>query len=160
MGNVDEALSYINKVRRRSALMLLGLNGTGEFPANDHDNTSYDATSLMEHLRYKEYPLELSCEGDGNRNVDLRRWGVKKQRFQELAAKRYGADDHPVVLENGNTTTRWGSIVKELPVGDADIDENWNEFQEAAENYNEATHAYWPAPNGETISNPKFYDLY
>ncbi|SIS48625.1 Starch-binding associating with outer membrane [Zobellia uliginosa] len=158
LGNIDEALVYINRVRRRSGVQLLGLNGTGEFPANDHDNKSYDAQSLMEHLMYTELPLELSAEGDGNRNIDLRRWGVKADRFKELAQRRYSADHYKLLDEDGKEVTRWGSIVKELPVGDPDIDENWNEFQEAANNYNDDLHAYWPLPNSEIISNPQLND--
>lgn len=158
-GNIDEALLYINKVRRRSAVQLLGPNGSGEFPANDHDNVVYDAQSLTQHLRYKEYPLELSCEGYGGmRNIDLRRWGVKKQRFQELAEKRYTALHHPITLQNGNTTTRWGSIVQEVPVGDPAVDEAWNEFQEASQNYNDQSYSYWPLPNAEIIANPQLYN--
>ncbi|MBU3024225.1 RagB/SusD family nutrient uptake outer membrane protein [Zobellia galactanivorans] len=158
LGNVDEALVYINRVRRRSGVQLLGLNGTGEFPANDHDNKSYDAQSLMEHLMYTELPLELSAEGDGNRNIDLRRWGVKAERFKELAQRRYTADHYTLLDEEGKEVTRWASILKELPAGDPDIDENWNEFQEAANNYNDDLHAYWPLPNSEIISNPQLND--
>ncbi|WP_179950006.1 RagB/SusD family nutrient uptake outer membrane protein [Lutibacter citreus] len=156
MGNVDEALVYINRVRRRGGVQLLGLIGTGEYPLNDHDNNSYDAESLMNHLRYKEYPLELSCEGNasGNRNADLRRWGVKKQRFVELAARRYTADNYEFTKEDGTTTTRWGSIVKELDPSDSLVDDNWNEFQEASVNYVESEHAYWKLPNNEIITNP------
>ncbi len=155
LGNIDEALTYINRVRRRSGVQLLGLAGTGEFPANDHDNVAYDAQSLMEHLMFTELPLELSAEGDGNRNVDLRRWGVKADRFKELAQRRYSADHYKLLDEDGKEVTRWASIVKELPVGDPDIDENWNEFQEASSNYNEALHAYWPLPNSEILANPQ-----
>ncbi|TNJ45862.1 RagB/SusD family nutrient uptake outer membrane protein [Tamlana fucoidanivorans] len=158
MGNVDEALLYINKVRRRSAVQLLGPNGSGEFPQNDHDNIVYDAASLMEHLRYKEYPLELSCEGYGGmRNIDLRRWGVKKQRFEELSKRRYHALHYPITLEDGRNVTRWASIVEELTPGDPNIDEAWNEFVEASQNYNPDSHAYWPLPNSEIIANPKLY---
>ncbi|MUH37128.1 RagB/SusD family nutrient uptake outer membrane protein [Zobellia amurskyensis] len=158
LGNVDVALEYINKVRRRSGVQLLGLAGTGEFPANDHDNVAYDAQSLMEHLRYTELPLELSAEGDANRNIDLRRWEVKAERFNELAQRRYTADHYTLIDEKGTEVTRWGSIIKELPAGDPDIDENWNEFQEAAANYNPSLHAYWPLPNSEIISNPQLND--
>lgn len=166
LGNIDEGMKFINRVRRRSGLQLLGLVGTGEFPSSDHDNVAHDGASLMNHLRFKEYPLELSCEGDGDRNIDLRRWSVlgsyaipnlKKTRFEELAALRYGADPFTVTLENGNNATRWGSIVKELPVGDPDIDDNWSEFQEASVNYNE-TKDYWPIPNSELISNGNLFN--
>lgn len=167
LGNIDEALKYINKVRRRAGVVLLGPNGSGEYPSNDHDDIVYDAASLMEHLRFKEYPLELACEGDGDRNIDLRRWAeygtyaipnLKKTRFEELAAKRYKANDYEVTMADGAKVTRWGSIVEELPVGDPEIDPNWNEFQEAAINYNE-TKAYWPVPNSEIISNGNLYNI-
>ncbi|SHJ09798.1 RagB/SusD family nutrient uptake outer membrane protein [Pseudozobellia thermophila] len=155
LGNIDEALIYINRVRRRSGVQLLGPNGSGEFPANDHDNITYDAQSLMEHLMYTELPLELSAEGDGNRNIDLRRWGVKAERFQELAQRRYTADNYELEDEDGEMVTRWGSIVREVDPSDEAVDQNWNEFQSAAANYNPDLHAYWPIPNSETISNPQ-----
>ncbi|MBC6997062.1 RagB/SusD family nutrient uptake outer membrane protein [Cytophaga sp. FL35] len=158
LGNLDEALIYINRVRRRSGVQLLGLAGTGEYPANDHDNISYDANMLMEHLMFTELPLELSAEGDGNRNIDLRRWGIKAERFQELAQRRYVADHYKLLDEEGKEVTRWASILRELPAGDPEIDENWNEFQEASANYNESIHAYWPIPNSEIISNPQLND--
>jgi tetratricopeptide (TPR) repeat protein len=156
LGNVDEAMLYINKIRRRAGVQLLGLNGSGEFPLNDHDNQSYDDASLMKHLRYKEYPLELSCEGHGGtRNVDLRRWGVKGQRFAELAAKRYKGDHYTWTKADGTAgPTRWGSIIVELDPSDALVEDAWNEFQEAAVNYNNDSHGYWRLPNGETITNP------
>ena len=155
MGNVDEAMIYINKVRRRSGLQLLGLVGTGEYPLNDHDNKAYDAQSLMDHLRFKEYPLEMSCEGHGlSRNSDLRRWGIKKQRFQELAARRYRSEHYVVTKEDGTTATRWNSIVLEVDPSDPDAMDSWNEFQEAAVNYVESEHAYWKLPNSEVITNP------
>ncbi|MDO6761288.1 RagB/SusD family nutrient uptake outer membrane protein [Tamlana sp. 2_MG-2023] len=157
LGDVDEAMLYINKVRHRSALQLLGPNGSGEFPSADHDNIMYTAQSLMDHLRFKEYPLELSAEGDGNRNIDLRRWGVKKSRFEELAQRRYAADPFEVTMPDGTKVTRWGSIVKELPAGDPLVNPNWNEFQEASQNYIESEHAYWPMPNSELITNPDLY---
>ena len=159
MGDVDEALVQINKVRRRSGVRLLGPVGSGEYPSNDHDNITYNAESLMHHLRYVELPLELSCEGNGNnRSVDLRRWGVKKQRFQELSVKRYRALDFPTFNEDGGAVTRWGSIVTELDPSDPLVDNNWNEFVEAAQNYQENYHAYWPIPNGESIANPNLND--
>lgn len=156
-GNLDEALLYVNKVRRRSGVQLLGPVGSGEYPSNDHDNVTYSLATLKEHLRYKEYPLELSCEGNGaTRNVDLRRWGVKSQRFKDLAAKRYAADHYDVILENGTKVTRWESIVKELPANDPNVSLAWSEFQEAANNYTDEL-SYWPMPNSEIITNPSLY---
>lgn len=154
-GKTDEALVYINKVRRRSAVQLLGLVGSGEYPLNDHDNVSYNQQQVRDHLRLKEYPLELSCEGSGiDRNVDLRRWGAsyKADRFKALAAKTYSADNFEVTNVDGTKVTRWGSIVKE--VAPALADATWAEFGEAAKNYNPLLHSYWPIPNAELIANP------
>ncbi|AWG22232.1 hypothetical protein FFWV33_12250 [Flavobacterium faecale] len=160
MGDVDGALVQINKIRKRSGLQLLGLINSGEFPANDHDNVVYTKESLTKHLRYKEYPLELSAEGYGcERNVDLRRWNVKLDRFKELAARRYYSKEFVTKDEMGATVTRWGSIVVEVPAGDPLANSTWNEFQEAAKNYNAAAHAYFPLPNGEIITNPKLYEI-
>ncbi|SDX10409.1 Starch-binding associating with outer membrane [Lutibacter oricola] len=155
MGDVDEALLYINKVRRRSALQLLGPVGSGEYPLNDHDNLTYDASSLMEHLRYKEYPLELSCEGNGNgRSIDLRRWGVKKQRFQELSERRYDATHYTFTDSEGVNKTKWSSIFVEVDPSSPDADPNVTEFESAALNYQESEHAYWKIPTSELITNP------
>lgn len=160
MGDINGALVQINKVRRRSGLQLLGVVGTGEFPTNDHDNVVYTKESLTNHLRYKEYPLELSAEGYGcERNVDLRRWNAKLDRFKELAEKRYYAREFVTKDEFGAAVTRWGSIVTEVPVGDPLANSAWNEFQEASTNYNAAAHAYLPLPNGEIITNPKLYEI-
>ncbi len=155
---VEEALLYINKVRRRSAVQLLGPNGSGEFPGNDHDNANYTAQTLMEHLMYKEYPLELSAEGDGNRNIDLRRWGVKAERFRELASRRYYGEHYEITKVDGTKETKWESIVTEVPLGDPLVNDAWNEFQEASVNYNDAVHAYWPISNVEELTNPELYN--
>ncbi|WP_029489301.1 RagB/SusD family nutrient uptake outer membrane protein [Ochrovirga pacifica] len=166
LGNMDEAMKFINRVRRRAGVVLLGPVGTGEYPNNDHDNITYTPQTLMEHLRLKEYPLELSCEGDGDRNIDLRRWAkygnyaiedFKKKRFEELASRRYDALDHEVIMKDGTKVTRWGSIVVEVPENDPEVDVTWNEFQRAAENYNQ-TKAYWPVPNSEIIANGNLYN--
>ncbi|WP_170309947.1 RagB/SusD family nutrient uptake outer membrane protein [Seonamhaeicola maritimus] len=158
LGNVDEAMLYINKVRRRAGAQLLGPAGSGEFPFNDHDNLTYDATSLREHLRHKEYPLELSCEGPGgDRSIDLRRWGIKKQRYQELAQREYVGTSFQMENDEGNLIWKWGALCDEVAIGDGDPD--WAEFQEAAVNYNEALHAYWPLPAAEEIANPDLYNF-
>ncbi|MDO6801695.1 RagB/SusD family nutrient uptake outer membrane protein [Wenyingzhuangia sp. 1_MG-2023] len=158
-GDLDEALKYINRIRRRAGVVLLGAAGTGEYPANDHDDVTYTAETLMEHLRFKEYPLELSCEGDNNRNIDLRRWGVKKERFQELSERRYDVLHYDVTmpLPEANVVTRWSSIMVEVDPSDPEVDNNLNEFVKAAANYTDDK-AYWPIPNSEIIANPKLYE--
>ncbi len=152
-GDVDEALKYVNRVRQRSALQLLGATPAPEFPTADYDKVSYDATSLMNHLMYKERPLELVLEGFCIRNLDLRRWGVTKQRFQTLAEERYHGGDYQFVDSKGDNVTRWGSV---LTRGEHPSNANHTliDYTQAAQNYNEDVHAWWPIPNSETTANP------
>ncbi|MEW4925455.1 RagB/SusD family nutrient uptake outer membrane protein [Algibacter sp. 2305UL17-15] len=156
---VEEALVYINRVRRRSGVRLLGMTGTGEYPVNDHDDVQYTANTLMEHLMYVERPLELSAEGNAIRTIDLRRWGITKARFKELSERVYYNDHFKYEDEDGDPKTRWNSVVSDEPTplsGDEPF-ENWTEFVQAAANYVEGRHAYWPVPNSEETANPKLY---
>lgn len=148
---LDEAMKYVNRVRHRSALQLIGANGTGEFSTADHNNVVYDAQSLMEHLMYVERPLELSVEGNAIRTIDMRRWGITKQRFEELSLLRYHKDDYKFVNSKGKNVTRWGGILLE---GEKDA-KDLIDYQQAAQNYNEAAHSYWPLPSIEIITNPE-----
>lgn len=159
-GGVEEALVYINRVRRRSGVRLLGLDGTGEYPINQHDNIQYNAASLMDHLMFVERPLELSAEGNAIRTIDLRRWGITKQRFEELSQRRYYREHFRFENEDGDPATRWSSVLRDEPT---DLDngqpwDKWTEFEQAAANYVEDLHAYWPIPNSEETANPKLYD--
>lgn len=155
LGDLEESMKYVNKVRRRSAVQLIGPNGSGEFPANDHDNITYTQDMLREHIRHVEKPLELGGEGLGERNIDLIRWGIKKERFQELSSRRYDAlHYYDAVNDAGNSITRWASLLVEVPVDDPEVDPNFTEFQEGAANYTEEAHAYWPIPNTELVTNP------
>lgn len=148
---IDEAMMYVNRVRHRSALQLIGMDGTGEFPSADHNDVDYDAGSLMQHLMYVERPLELSAEGHAIRTIDMRRWGITHQRFQELSQIRYYREDYKFVDSKGKNVTRWGSVLFEGEKNDKDL----IDYQQAAQNYNEAAHAYWPLPSSEFITNPE-----
>lgn len=150
-GDVEQAMKYINRVRHRSALQLIGMDGTGEFPVADHNDVTYDAQSLMHHLMYVERPLELSAEGHAIRTIDMRRWGITQQRFQELSQIHYHRDNYKFVDSKGKNVTRWGSILLEGEKDSKDL----IDYQQAAQNYNEAAHAYWPIPNSETTTNPE-----
>lgn len=147
---IDEALMYVNRVRHRSALQLLGPDGTGEYPAADHDDVVYDAQKLMDHLMYVERPLELSAEGHAIRFLDLRRWGLLPQRFIELSTKHYHRDNYTFIDSKGKSVTRWGSVLVEGAKDDKDL----VDYVQAAQNYNEDAHAYWPLPNSEIVTNP------
>lgn len=150
---VNEAMRYINKVRQRSALQLLGMDGTGEFPIAGHDNVVYDAQALMNHLMYVERPLELAIEGNAIRQIDMRRWGITKKRFEELSKIKYYATDFPYVDPKGVNSTRWGSVLT-IGINPSPTGNILQDYIQAASNYNEEAHAYWPLPSSESIANP------
>ncbi|PWJ34983.1 RagB/SusD family nutrient uptake outer membrane protein [Sediminitomix flava] len=147
-GRIDEALSYVNKVRHRSALQLIG-QPSSEFSSADFNGVDYTAESLMEHLMYVERPLELSVEGHAIRHLDMRRWGITKERFEELALEEYGVEPYTIVNSEGKDLTRWSAILVRGVEGGG-----YSDFTEAAANYNADAHAYWPIPNGEKTANP------
>ncbi|PWJ55002.1 putative outer membrane starch-binding protein [Dyadobacter jejuensis] len=148
---VNGALQYINKVRHRSALKLLGQASDSEFPAAEHDNKVYTASAIMEHLMYVERPLELSLEGHAIRHLDLRRWGITKQRFEEVSKKQYFGDIYWYTNVAGKKAFQWTSILKE---GTNPSYTTLQDNVQAAKNYIASEHAYWPLPNNEILTNP------
>lgn len=113
-GNINEARYYINRIRRRSRVKLLGprdplseekwsgytfstdpevrhdANNDGKTDTVDDALLSYDTKEkLMEHLRNTERPLELSMEGNAIRSIDLRRWKIGKERFKYINSLRF-----------------------------------------------------------------------
>ncbi|MGY6648213.1 RagB/SusD family nutrient uptake outer membrane protein [Wenyingzhuangia sp. IMCC45574] len=147
--DIDLALGYINTIRDRWGLMLLGADdGSGTY-----NDITYDQTSLMEHLMYTERPLELALEGYAERAIDLRRWGVAKQRFQDLAARDYQLVQYPFsyIDADGEEVTGNGRRIQ-IGVGD-ETDNLKVEFREAAVNYLESLHSYLPLPNEESLYN-------
>jgi len=171
LGSLPVALDYINRVRSRSGLQLLGTKGA----APKYDGVTYTGASLMEWLRNTEYPLELSAEGDGNRNVDLRRWGkhgsfatanYKLERFKELSKKRYISKrvdiEMPIDPENPLKKEIKGrfdsSITEAADPADPLANEKFNDLVIASQNYMKEEHDYLPIPITEEQSNPKLYD--
>lgn len=156
---LDEALKFVNKVRRRSAVQLLGPNGSGEFPTNDHDNITYTATTLMNHLMYIERPLELSIEGHAIRTIDMRRWGIAKARFQDLATRKYFTLNHVITksLVTGLQVTRFNALLNNF-TGAVGTTENvvFKEFTNTAINFDPKTKSYWDIPSSELTSNTSF----
>ena len=146
---VNEAIKYINRVRNRSGLIKIGLAVNAEFPTMTYNNVGYTATQVMNHLMYIERPLELSIEGHATRVIDLRRWGITKARYAELATKTYYLDHYPYKDANGLNATRWFSVLNEVAGPKTAVD-----FVQSSTNYNEAAHAFWPIPNNETVANP------
>ena len=153
-GGVNEALTYINRVRRRAKVVLLGSSANSEFPNFTHDNLNYSASELMEHLMHVERPLELSAEGHAIRHLDLRRWGITQQRFQDVGEMLFGAENfifqHP---ENGNTVTRWGAVLKEVETPEEVHPRYVRDRVVQSVNYVESQHAYWPIPETERANN-------
>lgn len=145
--NVTDALTYINAIRNRWGLQLLGTDdGSGSY-----DDVTYDETTLMEHLMYKERPLELALDGYAERAIDLRRWGVTKSRFVDLAARKYHVINY--AFTKADATTGNGSMIQFGEGPDANSKTPEIEFNDAAVNYIESVHAYLPLPNEETLYN-------
>ncbi|MGQ1910316.1 RagB/SusD family nutrient uptake outer membrane protein [Marinifilum sp. RC60d5] len=152
---VTEALKYVNKVRYRSALQLLGASAASEYSTSQHDEEVYTAASLMDHLMYKERPLELSGEGNAIRVIDMRRWGIAKERFNDLANRKYWAENYVYYSERlGKSDTKWQSILREgaKPVPSPN-DQDFSEFAGASLNFDESRHSYFPIPTSETTAN-------
>ncbi|WP_282122118.1 RagB/SusD family nutrient uptake outer membrane protein [Algibacter mikhailovii] len=145
-GDIAGALKYINDIRMRWGLQLLG---PALDASHDYDGLAYDETALMNHLMYKEYPLELAFEGYSTRFLNMRRWGIQKERFEELSKQPMHLINYTYIRENGREGTRNGSLVQ---MGEA----NNNEFFQ----YIEAANAWQSAPEpGSEIPDTGYYYL-
>jgi len=179
-GNLSEALRYINRIRKRSHLFLLGKDteAGAEFVDSqttylddiDLDDSNGDQVvtldNLMEHLRFVEKPLELALEAD--RHIDLRRWGVWKERLQFLAQFEYDAFHYRQNL-TGKHPVRWRSYI--MPAGEfpdfqlrvpGDPENSGNGFKLevtlrdnflGSQNFNDELHSYFPVPQDEINAN-------
>ncbi|WP_298365841.1 RagB/SusD family nutrient uptake outer membrane protein [uncultured Lutibacter sp.] len=144
--DIDGGLKYINAIRDRWGLLLLGADdGSGSY-----DDITYTQESLMTHLMHTERPLEIGLEGFAERAIDLRRWGVTKQRFEELAASEYNLVTYSYTKADG--TTGNGSLIQKGPTANTRLDLN-KEFDDAAVNFIESLHAYLPLPTDEVLYN-------
>ncbi len=171
-GNLSEGLKYINRVRKRSHLILLGKASEAGAEFNNLETTymddiDFDASTgaqtvtlvnLMEHLRFTERPLELALEGD--RATDLRRWGKFKEQLENLASLKYDYwhfeknlnGKHNIrykcflTVSGEEPTTYEGKSVFNQPpeVQDCTV---------GAQKFNENLHAYLPMPQSEIDSN-------
>ncbi len=163
-GEVDEALKYINAIRKRWGLVLRGpSNGDA---TRTYDEVTYDAESLMKLLMYTEKPLELSAEGHFIRNIDLRRWNIAIENYEKLSEDTYvmlpysyiaTKDKNPA---NGKftITTKTKSFMQP-EVGDEakGIPRVADYYTPASKNYNIAGAGYWPIPLLEVQNNPNLY---
>ncbi|WP_346882620.1 RagB/SusD family nutrient uptake outer membrane protein [uncultured Algibacter sp.] len=174
-GDLSEALRYINRVRKRSHVVLLGKANDPGAEFNDGATTYLDdidmdasngletvnTTNLMEHLRLTEMPLELSLEGD--RATDLRRWGIFQSVIQDMSNIKYDYWHYGRNL-NGNHPTRFRcftTLSGENPPYDTAI-QGVRSFSQppevqdkvaAASRFDPSLHNYLPIPRVERDSN-------
>lgn len=173
-GNLSEALKYINRVRKRSHLKLLGKpTETGAEYANATttyvDDIDFDPTNgeqevtlenLRDHLRFTERPLELALEGD--RAANLRRWGVFKSHLLELASIRYdywhyeknlngkhGVRYKCFITVSGETPTTYAYKTSSLTNQPLEV----QDVVLGAANFDESAHSYYPIPQAEVDTN-------
>ncbi|MEP0212079.1 MAG: RagB/SusD family nutrient uptake outer membrane protein [Cellulophaga sp.] len=146
-GNVSGALNLVNQIRQRWGLQLLGMP---DGSAHDFDGVTYSSSSLMEHLMYKEYPLELSLEGFSTRTIDLRRWGVTLERFQDLSTQVFSVADYTYIRTNGKEAVRKQSL---LQTGNGP--KKFSEYIDAASAWSAGQTGYFDIPQGETLNNNK-----
>jgi len=144
--NIQGAIDLINPVRQRWGLQLLDAS------ASLVDGTPYTETSLMNHLMYVERPLELAVEGVSTRIIDLRRWGVASDRFNDLSNQSFYLTDYDYYDDTvSKTRTRTNSLVKEGISPDPGANPQIvQEYTGAAQFY---TNGYLPLPTSETLNN-------
>lgn len=131
-----------------NAAVKLDINGNGtrganvvEGDPNEEDmleNISFDTyEALRYHLRHVERPLELSLEGNGIRTIDLRRWGVTKKRFEQLATREYAIGGYKAInpANPANTVNRW--TVQIFPFYEPTVSANLGGFQDIYHVYDE-----------------------
>ncbi|MFR9600722.1 MAG: RagB/SusD family nutrient uptake outer membrane protein [Rikenellaceae bacterium] len=170
--NITDALKYINKIRERWGLQLLGEpNGATD---HDYDDVSYDVTTLMTHLREIEKPLELVCEGHFIRNIDLRRWGMWKSRYEKLSQQTYYLSNY-YYYEPDYYYVAGETIPEKLVANKSEswirsLDEKGNDLDYLPENeitdyintvntFDESSDMWWPIPLIEQTSNGNLYNI-
>ena len=147
-GDVDGAIALVNEIRKR-----WGLKQISTTPDADFDLKNFaDPVVLMEHLMYVEYPLELSLEGFSTRLIDLRRWGVAKERFDKLSGDVYSVVNYTYVRTNGRTARRNQSMLQE-----GNGPRSFSEYIDAAAAWSipdaDKKVGYFPLPQNETLNN-------
>jgi tetratricopeptide (TPR) repeat protein len=126
-GDVEEAIKYINMIRRRSGVLQL-------------NREEYNVDKLLTHIMRVERPLELFVEGHMVRWQDLKRWGILKEVLGELSQIKYRA--FPDWLREATPEDL------EDPTADIRV-----QFETAYENYNPDEDNYFPIPHQEIITN-------
>ncbi|MDX6747934.1 RagB/SusD family nutrient uptake outer membrane protein [Polaribacter sp. PL03] len=163
-GRVSEAISEINKIRNRWALEPLDIASQ-----IDNPGVAYDNSSLMNRLMFIEKPLELSTEGHATRVIDLRRWGIASQRFQDLNSINYQGVLFPrpgrraitPALARGSVTRITNNnLLSDVVIFTGILPDEatqtnmkiFQEFPQSSTNYS-INNGYLPIPAEELISN-------
>ncbi|TPN86224.1 RagB/SusD family nutrient uptake outer membrane protein [Aquimarina algicola] len=145
--DIQGAIDNINPIRERWGLQLLDIN------ADLVTGVPYTQQSLMDHLMFVERPLELSVEGVSIRAIDLRRWGIAKERYTDLSTQPYYVIDYEYYNDaNAALETSADSFVQQGISPDPDNDPQLiQEYTGAAQFY---TNGYLVLPTIETLNNP------
>lgn len=151
-GKISEALKLMNTIRKRWGLKLLGPTDGSN---HDFDGIAYTQTTLMNQLMYVDKPLELSTEGHAMRYIDMRRWGITKQRFDELSKKDFYATNYTYkVTATGANAIRQKALLVAGKTPNATASPAIIEYDITTQNYQDAVHAYFPIPLSEILNNP------
>ena len=163
---VEDALSYINEIRQRWGLILLGPdNGdiSHTYLEENENNMPYtDPNTLMQHIMRVEKPLELGAEGHAMRWSDFQRWKISdnygfKDRLRELSQEIYYGSNYVYIDEEGKSRFRGNGAYVIKDKADAlhanDIQDFGYEYELSFQNYNEAQHGYYPIPSLESNAN-------
>ncbi len=167
-GNVSGAQEYINKIRERWGLRLIG-ESNGDV-SHDYDEVVYNAESLMTHLREIEKPLELVVEGHFIRNIDLRRWGIYKARYEQLSQQTYYLSTYFYYDKDDRYEEGAAEVSQKSEDGWVrKIAEKANDYYYSSANeitdyintvnyFNEST-MWWPIPTIEETTNGNLYNV-
>ncbi|MFR9650483.1 MAG: RagB/SusD family nutrient uptake outer membrane protein [Rikenellaceae bacterium] len=161
------ALDFINRIRYRAGAQLMGT--ANEYAGQvTYDGLTYSNDDIIEHIRWKERPMELTLEGHSMRVNDLRRWGMQKARFTELSNYvRYlgsiyivQANSTTGLLANSSKSGTFSFAEREQIWTDHDGWSDWwgyttvADYIDAAKNFTWKDNSYWPIPNNEVLANP------
>ncbi len=169
-GNINQALYYINEVRKRWSLELLG---NGIDVTRTYNGVSYTYESLMEHLMFVERPLELSTEGHQIRWQDLRRWGLLEEDDRNIFKKRSGETFYaykpfplPTRIDGtaipATTIPNFSTVEATWPLNSVGVPMVSSgvvvidyEYDQSYRNYSKKNNAYLPIPSTEISNNSK-----
>lgn len=159
-GDVDTAIEFIDRIRRRAGVITLSqyINDNGGFPQfhiSEEVNgaqplVAASVATVMTHIRRVERPLELCFEG--HRWKDLVRWGIAGDVLNDLLQdETWRIQNQSGILDVIVNPNIPGSGAGVAPLF---IREKVRpDFGQASQNYNSAIHDYFPIPALELQTN-------